>query len=164
MVKKTVFFVCVCIGLMGCATTQDQTAMTQLQLRMADLEQEQEMKDEAIKELSYQVKDLSYAVERLTVATKQETKQLSQATPVEDTEPSEEKKDGIIRVSASTSEVQKALQGAGYYSGPIDDKIGEKTINAIVNSDFTFLYKSMYVTRRNVINAKLRVEIIVFPA
>ena len=41
------------------------------------------------------------------------------------------KKTGIIRVSVSTSDVQKALENAGYYQGPIDGKIGGGTRRAI---------------------------------
>ena len=43
---------------------------------------------------------------------------------------SSSKKDGILRVDAAADQVQLALKNAGYYTGPVDGKLGEKTKKA----------------------------------
>jgi len=113
----------------GCATTaQDQTMMTQLQMRMGELEREVQAKDARINELEGEVKDLSYDIKRM----KEQKKSVSVVRSSSSSSSGSSAKDGeIIRVPVSAEQVQSALKAAGYYSGAIDGKIGSGTKQAI---------------------------------
>lgn len=133
MVKK--FFMIFGIMLLaGCATTRGQTPMTQLQVRVGELERQLDNKDDAIRSLNHEIQTLTYKVDSLDneldqcqSAARRTARPVSAATAQEDDE-------GIIRVAADTSDVQRALSAAGFYSGAIDGKIGALTQKAI--SDF----------------------------
>ena len=109
-------------GLIGCASTQKQTSANQLQMQLADLEKQLEAKDNEITGLQDKVDGLSEELKR-----KGSFKSTIAATSTEETV----QKDGIIRVDVSPHKIQLALQNAGFYSGPIDGKVGEKTKKAI---------------------------------
>ncbi len=112
----------------GCATTsQDQTMMTQMQMRIGELERQVDAKDQRITELEYTLKDLSYDVKRAKEQPR--TPVVSRPVSVASVPPVDGE---IIRVNASAEDVQRALKSAGYYSGAIDGKIGSGTKQAIV--------------------------------
>ncbi len=133
MFRKMVIF----LGLMllsGCATTRGQSSMTQLQVRVGELERQLDNKDDAIRTLNHEVQTLGYKVDSLDAQLRKcqsPAKKTSLAPVVSDASGEDE---GIIRVSADTAEVQKALSEAGFYQDAIDGKIGAKTQKAI--SDF----------------------------
>jgi len=114
----------------GCAMTQKATPVNHLQIKVAQLERRLEDREEEMSELKY-------AVERLS---NQMNEQASQVSPSIQENESEEssassssvESSDIIRVSASAQDVQRALKRAGYYTGPIDGKIGSGSKKAIV--------------------------------
>ncbi|MDP2652686.1 MAG: peptidoglycan-binding protein [Candidatus Omnitrophota bacterium] len=110
----------------GCATANKQATVDSLQMRVTELERAAEDKDDQIKSLNDEVRDLSYQLDR--------TRTRSVKVSDEGSSSSSGATGDIIRVSASTEQVQKALKNAGYYQGAVDGKLGAKTKKAI--SDF----------------------------
>lgn len=121
-------FLLVLLSVAGCATTaQDQTMVTQMQMRIGELERQVDAKDQRISELEYNLKDLSYDVRRV----KEQPRTPVVSRPVSTADlPAVDGE--IIRVNASPEDVQSALKNAGYYAGAIDGKIGPATRQAIV--------------------------------
>ena len=119
----------------GCTTTQQPTAVNQLQIKVAQLERKLEDREQEISDLKYEMQNIS------------NQPQTGQTIVMDDPEPSSDmpdvvdrsqdipstsnKEEGIIRVSATPQQVQKALKNAGYYNGAIDGKIGSNTQGAI---------------------------------
>jgi len=99
--------------LTGCASTQGGSG--NLQARVIQLERTVSQQEQTIDELR----------QRASMSSGRSTKSSSsgKSSVLADR--------GIIRVPAAPQEVQTALQGAGYYSGNIDGKIGGQTIEAI---------------------------------
>lgn len=116
--------------LSGCVTTQGKSNVDQLQIKVVDLEKKLEERDSEIIDLKYQVKDLSGRVGQPVIRMDDEppvsSKSFSSSSYV-DTGASEK----ILKVSASVSDVQKALKNAGFYKGSVDGKIGQQTKKAI---------------------------------
>lgn len=116
----------------GCASTQLKTQNDQLESRVTDLEKNQQAKDAEIVDLQYQVKDLSSKVE---VAKPVES---DQSAPDSGDQAAVEKVSvaaslsPTIRVKVSAEKIQRALQAAGVYTGPVDGKIGPGTKEAII--------------------------------
>lgn len=114
------------LSLLGCATTNSQTALNQLQSRVDELEQRLKQKDDEISALKYDLDQSSYSKPKKIETYSSSSRSSSSG--------SSSGKKNIIRVDASTQDVQEALKRAGYYSGNVDGKIGNKTKSAI--SDF----------------------------
>ncbi len=114
-------------GLAGCASTQTQNSVAQMQMRMGELEKQVEMKDEEVKNLQEQVRELSYNVDRLNSQTRKEygSSRSSSTTKVSG------KDEDVLHVDVSGEKVQTALANAGYYKGAVDGKLGAKTRDAI---------------------------------
>ena len=110
------------VGVAGCSTTKASHIET-LQTRVSDLEEQLEERDEQIQNLEDEVADLS---ERLEGPTR-----IPRGSASEEVELKAERT-GIIRVNVPTQKVQEALKAAGFYNGPVDGKIGDKTKSAIV--------------------------------
>lgn len=113
--------------LTGCVTTQNKSSMDQLQIRVVDLEKKLEERDSEIVDLKYQIKDLSTRVEDEPVRSNEEPVVVKSPAP-EAVSTSDNK---IIKVSASVSDVQRALKNAGFYKGSVDGKIGQQTKKAV---------------------------------
>ncbi len=113
--------------LAGCATSQDRTQLTSLQMRINEMEKDQRQKEQVIQELSYQVKDLSQDLERIKGKANQARSEKLAAAKVGTTKVDKD----IIRVSVSAEQAQTALKNAGYYKGTVDGKIGDQTKIAI---------------------------------
>lgn len=131
-IRLLLILACGVIVVTGCAT-QDQSLVKHLQTRVGEMERQLDMRDAQLKDLRYDVKDLSYEIDRLKV---QRHKNISKQKSVKKTvvKTHKSKTDSrIIRVDVSVSSVQKALKSAGFYEGPIDDKIGVKTKSAIAD-------------------------------
>lgn len=114
----------------GCATSRQPSAVNQLQIKVAQLERNIEEKDQEITDLRGQVDQLSsqtsvddMVISAASIDDESESLSMSNSTFKDD--------DRIIRVSASTKDVQRALKNAGFYEGVIDGKIGQKTKSAI---------------------------------
>lgn len=120
MVKRFFIAAGLMLGLAGCATTQSGQSPSELQLRVADLEKQVEVKDNEIKDLKYSLKDVNYELDRVK-AQKSGTAGKSDYA----------KNDEILRVNVNPEKVQKALKAAGYYNGAIDGKLGNRTKVAI---------------------------------
>ena len=115
--------------LTGCVTTQNKSSMDQLQIRVVDLEKKLEERDSEIVDLKYQIKDLSSRVEDQPASSYEEPAAVkSSASTAVAVSTSDNK---IIKVSASVSDVQRALKNAGFYKGSIDGKIGQQTKKAV---------------------------------
>ena len=122
-----VIFLCLCTG---CATTQTPSKLSELQIQVNQLERRAEERDKEIEDLKFQVSNLSTQLEG--------ENNYSFNDPVEDLDVSQKSAtirsttdENIIRVAASVQDVQKALKGAGYYSGSIDGKLGSGSKQAI---------------------------------
>ncbi|MBP6343439.1 MAG: peptidoglycan-binding protein [Candidatus Omnitrophica bacterium] len=116
--------------LSGCVTTQgNKSNVDQLQIRVVDLEKKLEERESEIVDLKYQVKDLSNRVPGESMIIEDEPPVRKSSAPSSDSSASSS--DKVIKVSASTSDVQKALKNAGFYKGSIDGKIGQQTKKAI---------------------------------
>ena len=110
-------------GLAGCAMTRKEQAGNQLQTRINELQVTLDERDTAITDLKDDVANLTEQIknkENYAAAASGETT-------------AHYKPEGTIRVNASSERVQLALQNAGYYNGPIDGKIGNKTKQAIAD-------------------------------
>jgi peptidoglycan hydrolase-like protein with peptidoglycan-binding domain len=115
--------------LSGCITTQgNKSNVDQLQIRVVDLEKKLEERDSEIIDLKYQVKDLSGRVPGQPVVSVEDDTPSYKSTSSSDQGAS---KDKIIKVSASISDIQKALKNAGFYKGSIDGKVGQQTKKAV---------------------------------
>lgn len=115
--------------LTGCVTTQNKSSMDQLQIRVVDLEKKLEERDSEIVDLKYQIKDLSSRLEDQPSAVYEEPLTVKSAPATSSVTSSSDNK--IIKVSASVSDVQRALKNAGFYKGTIDGKIGQQTKKAV---------------------------------
>lgn len=101
--------------LAGCASTQGGNA--NLQARVIQLERTVSQQEQTIDELRQRANIPSGRSPRSSASSRAAS--------------SSAENRGIIRVPVSPQEVQAVLQGAGYYSGNIDGKIGGQTIEAI---------------------------------
>ncbi len=115
--------------LTGCVTTQNKSSMDQLQIRVVDLEKKLEERDSEIVDLKYQIKDLSSRVEDQPASSYEEPATVKSSASTTEAVPASDNK--IIKVSASVSDVQRALKNAGFYKGSIDGKIGQQTKKAV---------------------------------
>lgn len=115
--------------LTGCVTTQNKSSMDQLQIRVVDLEKKLEERDSEIVDLKYQIKDLSSRVEDQPSSSYEEPATVKSSASTKEAVPASDNK--IIKVSASVSDVQRALKNAGFYKGSIDGKIGQQTKKAV---------------------------------
>ena len=115
--------------LTGCATTKNKTSMDQLQTRIVELEQKLDEKDAEIVDLKYELKDVSTKVDSIHTVESAP----SHSSAAMSAEPSVEKNDSVVKVSASAVAIQTALKNAGFYNGAIDGKIGSQTKRAVVS-------------------------------
>ncbi len=110
MLIRTLIISALILGLAGCATTKKEQVSAQqqesLQARVNDLEAQLKHRDMEIQSL--QAKLTRLQKEKYSV--KQAPLDVSKATP---------------------NQIQTALRSAGFYSGPIDGKIGKLTTEAI---------------------------------
>jgi predicted RNase H-like nuclease (RuvC/YqgF family) len=107
------------LTLVGCATTKEQAADTelyQLQTQVKQLRWQLQEKDEKISDLENQLEKTRVQTER----TKEVKIYSSDIQP---------EKGYIVKPTAE--EIQTALKNAGFYNGSIDGKIGKKTKSAI---------------------------------
>jgi len=117
--------------LTGCATTGKQpSSVSQLQIRVAQIESQLDAQDQdiagiksSVSEIARHIQQTSRASSSSTTPKVREQRTVSKATLSD--------KEGILRVPVSPKEVQKALKGAGYYLGAIDGKLGEGSQKAI---------------------------------
>ncbi len=114
--------------LSGCVTTQGKSNVDNLQIRVVDLEKKLEERDSEIVDLKYQVKDLSGRVGQPVVTVEDDVPTSKSSSGSSDQGSSSDK---IIKVSASISDVQKALKNAGFYKGSVDGKVGQQTKKAV---------------------------------
>jgi murein L,D-transpeptidase YcbB/YkuD len=119
-------------ALAGCATTQQKTEpVNQVQNQVVELEQRMEEQEKELVDLKYEVKAITGKVE----AKEQMVVETSLPMHIEHKSvfvTSTGDMDSINKVSASASDIQKALKGAGLYEGKIDGKLGAKTKAAVV--------------------------------
>ena len=131
MVRRFIIVLVLSVAVSGCATfRRSPSAVSQLQLRVGELERVVQTKDQRIAELEYELKDLAYDVKQLkekssSSRTISYTRSSSSKMPA--------KTDGkIIRLDVDHKVVQQALKSAGYYDGNIDGNVGSGTKKAIV--------------------------------
>lgn len=139
---NTLIMLAIAAGVSGCiSTSQPVSQANQLQIKVAQLERQVEAKDEDIESLRMRIRDLEADIEDIDDYPVQEPAIRRSANGYRTTSPSSsfksggsdtKKKDDYIRVSASAEDVQRALKNAGYYSGPIDGKIGSGSQKGII--------------------------------
>lgn len=113
----------------GCASTRQPSAVNQLQIKVAQLERKLEEKDQEISDLRDSVDQMnnSSPSDDMVIPASSIDDESSKSNPSSLSADD----DRIIRVAASAKDVQRALKSAGYYDGPIDGKVGQKTKQAI---------------------------------
>lgn len=120
---KSLFALIFVFGLAGCATARKDAAGDPLQARITQLEEQLQQKDEEINDLKDQMQGSSEDSKR--------RESYSRRSGSLETTNFSYKKDAILRVDVSPDQVQLALKNAGYYNGPVDGKVGEKTRRAV---------------------------------
>lgn len=145
MFLKGIFGLIFIVFLAGCSTTRPPTSVNQLQIRMAQIENQLDEQGEDVNELKYAVETLVTSVDRLvesrssTRSTQRSTTKTAKSSnpnpnpnpnPSSSPSPSSGLKD-ILRVPATPQEVQEALKISGYYDGAIDGKLGSGSQKAI---------------------------------
>jgi len=127
---KRLWAAILCIFLIGCTTTNSSTLNSHLQLRVGELERQLDVKEDQIANLQQEVKSLSYEIDLLKTKVHKEP-EVPAYTRKKVSSKVLKKETGIIRINATTEQVQQALFNAGYYEGAVDGKIGAKTKKAI---------------------------------
>ena len=117
-------------SLAGCATAQKPTSVNHLQIRMAQVENRLDERDQDITEIKYAVEELVVSIEKLTDPGKPVSKS-SKTTSVSSPKTSGSDAQQILRVPVTPQEVQTALKSSGYYDGAIDGKLGSGSQKAI---------------------------------
>ncbi len=112
------------ISLLGCATTQKSVSVEELQMRLSDMENQIEQKSLEIDDLRVEVSELNTKLKGISVRSDKKA-----SPPAVKNIPNQDKE--TVRVAATVQEVQTSLKNAGFYTGPMDGKIGEKTKTAI---------------------------------
>ena len=120
---KSLFALIFVFSLAGCAMGRKEAAVDPLQMRITQLEENLQQKEEEISDLKDQVDSLSEDMKQKGSFAKR--------SGSSDAFDLNYKKEGILRVDVNPDQVQLALKNAGYYNGPVDGKIGEKTKRAI---------------------------------
>ncbi|OGX09879.1 MAG: hypothetical protein A2Y06_06945 [Omnitrophica WOR_2 bacterium GWA2_37_7] len=128
------------IVFIGCSTTKDASTVSNLQVKVAQIENRMNKKEQELEKLKYEVKEISKLVEGYDPMQDDETSDDFEDIKID--EPTVKKpvaktkvipkENGIIRVSVKVNTIQEALLKAGYYSGSIDGKLGSKTKSAIM--------------------------------
>src|SRR3989338_6290313 len=119
MLWRALLSMVVIVGLAGCATSRQKMRSDDLQVRLEEAEKEVALKEQEVDDLKAEIRSLSGEL------------RTSKSYGADSTVASSGKYSDIIRVSASPSDIQKALKDAGYYTGNVDGKIGAKTRKAI---------------------------------
>ena len=119
MLWRALLSMVVIVGLAGCATSRQKMRSDDLQVRLEEAEKEAALKEQEVDDLKAEIRSLSGEL------------RTSKSYGADSTVASSGKYSDIIRVSASPSDIQKALKDAGYYTGNVDGKIGAKTRKAI---------------------------------
>jgi murein L,D-transpeptidase YcbB/YkuD len=114
--------------LTGCATTQKPTAASQLEVRVAEIEDQMDAQDQDVTELKYAVDTLETTVEQMGSG-RSVQKSSSDASGLSASSALGSQQ--ILRVPVAAEEVQQALKDAGYYEGAIDGKLGSGSQRAI---------------------------------
>jgi len=124
MIFKLFIAVILAVTLTGCTTTKrSPTAVNQLQIRVAQIENRIDAQDQDIVELQSDVKELKgQEKNRAQGIEPPNVSHETVKTPSVKTVKSD--REGILRVPVTPQEVQIALQNAGYYRGAIDGKLG----------------------------------------
>lgn len=120
MVQRLLLIAGILVFSAGCATTQQGQSAADLQVKVADLENQVAAKDAEIKDLKFTMKDMAYDLDRTKAQRLGAGKMLSG------------KKDEILRVNVAPEKLQQALKAAGFYKGTVDGKLGNGTKAAIV--------------------------------
>lgn len=135
MIIRFLMLVCVSLIVSGCATTSRTVApANQLPSEVAELQQRLEDQEKEVLDLQYEVKELSLKLaEKKTVKTPVAVEPV-RTVPVEpEVAVADVSTDNVLRATGvSVADLQKALKGAGLYSGNIDGKIGRQTRIAII--------------------------------
>ncbi|MBF0533178.1 MAG: peptidoglycan-binding protein [Candidatus Omnitrophica bacterium] len=136
MQREAIFAGIAVLCLSGCATTSQPSAINNLQIKVAQLEnkvtqQEQDMAalKDSVNEMSGQVQNGNYDAKDKVEEPAGASRKAGKSAGAPAALGKDESK--IIRVDATPAEVQKALRGAGYYQGEVDGKLGAKTKEAI---------------------------------
>ncbi len=115
------------LAVSGCAMMKKDSVTGDMQTRVNELEQQLDEKDAQMAELKDQVEILSDELKSRSSSGS------SASDPSMKGEIVTTSFEGAIRVNATAQQAQLALQRAGFYSGPIDGKIGERTKKAIAD-------------------------------
>lgn len=126
------FILCaIIIGLSGCATIKKETKedqLNQFQTQICELQNQVKQKDEQINYLQNRVAEQ----EQLTSLINQRMRRESfKSKKKKRQEKISYEKDNKKNCEKTPENIQLALKNAGFYKGPINGKLGQKTRNAI---------------------------------
>jgi len=135
---KNISFVILMLIFAGCSTTNRNVSnFSNLQVKVARLENNIEKRDQEMANLKMEVRGLKQMVEGLDTLGEdlnEDFEHMKIEEPVlkkKTISSKSKKKESLIRVPVGIKDVQEALSKAGYYQGTIDGKIGNKTKSAI---------------------------------
>ena len=111
--------------------TQKPSPVSELQIKVSQLENKLEEKDQEIGDLKTELSDLNNQMENVQASQTNAAAEDVKAVKSSDKDKSASSGENILRVAISVEELQHALKNAGYYDGPIDGKIGQKTKKSI---------------------------------
>ncbi len=128
MIVRCLLGVVLMVSLVGCATTKQPTNMSQMNLRMAQVEDQLDQQGQDVADLKTSIEGLLSYVRKIDSGSGAARK-VSSGRQI--TSKGKTQEQGILRVSASPRDVQVALKNAGYYKGAIDGKLGAGSQKAI---------------------------------
>ena len=132
MLFRKIIILGFCFFLVGCSTAKQPTALNNLQIRVAHLENKLEERTGEVDQLKYEINSLTSQLNNIEEY--QLDSPAEEYLPVENTAiktPVRKSSEKIVRVNVATKIVQEALKYAGYYKGTVDGKIGNMTKQAI---------------------------------
>lgn len=125
---------------LGCSTSNNVSDVSNLQVKVAQIENRMNKKEQELEKLKNEVRQIAQIVEGFDAIQDDDIGDDFDDIKIDEPvikkpiarQKVETKKEGIIRVSVNVNTVQEALSKAGYYDGAIDGKLGSKTKNAIM--------------------------------
>ncbi len=125
---------------LGCSTSNNVATVSNLQVKVAQIENRMNKKDQELEKLRYEVREIAQIVDSFDAIGDGDISDDFDDIKIEDPIVKKSvsrsrvasKKEGTIRVSVKISVIQEALFKAGYYDGAIDGKLGDKTRKAIL--------------------------------
>ena len=120
---RVLLIISIMLVLSGCSTFGKKSSQPPVdEKQLSQMQQQLQEKDLEIKDLKSKVDEMNAEIEKKSTVFVSNPSEKAETVGLNPT---------VIRVAATTQEVQTALKNAGFYNGVIDGKIGERTKKAI---------------------------------